>query len=60
MVSINDHPEVRRVFEGLNFEATEIRYTTTNQRQGKADVTGESLWLAQITLCPRIAGSTAT
>ena len=41
MVSINDHPDIRRVFEGFHFETTEIRYTTTNQRQGKADVTGE-------------------
>ena len=41
MVSINDHPDIRRVFEGGHFETTEIRYTTTNQRQGKAEVTGE-------------------
>ncbi len=41
MVSINDHPDIRRVFEGFHFETTEIRYTTTNQRQGKAEVTGE-------------------
>ena len=41
VVSINDHPDIRRVFEGFHFETTEIRYTTTNQRQGKAEVTGE-------------------
>ncbi|MFJ2334039.1 DNA adenine methylase [Pseudomonas helleri] len=41
MVSINDHPDIRRVFEGFHFETTEIRYTTMNQRQGKAEVTGE-------------------
>ena len=41
MVSINDHPDIRRVFEGFHFETTEIRYTATNQRQGKAEVTGE-------------------
>ena len=41
MVSINDHPDTRRVFEGFDFEATGIRYTTTNQRQGRAEVTGE-------------------
>ena len=41
MVSINDHPDIRRVFDGFHFETTEIRYTTTNQRQGKAEVTGE-------------------
>ena len=41
MVSINDHLDIRRVFEGFYFETTEIRYTTTNQRHGKAEVTGE-------------------
>ena len=41
MVSINDHPDIRRVFEGFHFETTEIRYTTTNQQQTKAEVTGE-------------------
>ena len=41
MVSINDHPDIRRVFEGIHFETTEIRYTTANQRQRKAEVTGE-------------------
>lgn len=38
MVSINDHPDIRQVFECFHFETLEIRYTTTNQRQGKADV----------------------
>ena len=41
MVSINDHPDIRRVFEGFHFETTEIRYTTTNQRQNKAELRGE-------------------
>ena len=41
MVSINDHPDIRRVFEGFHFERLDIRYTTTNQRQGKAEVSGE-------------------
>ena len=41
MVSINDHPDVRRVFEGFHFETLDIRYTTTNQRQGKAEVSAE-------------------
>ena len=40
MVSINDHPGTRRVFEGFHFETTEIRYTTMNQRKGKAEVAG--------------------
>ena len=29
------------MFDGFHFETTEIRYTTTNQRQAKAEVTGE-------------------
>lgn len=41
MVSINDHPDIRRVFEGVRFETLGIRYTSTNQRQGKAEVSGE-------------------
>ncbi len=41
MVSINDHPDIRRVFEGFHFETLDIRYTTTNQWQGKAEVSGE-------------------
>lgn len=41
MVSINDHPEIRRVFEGFHVERIDIRYTNTNQRQGQSDVTGE-------------------
>jgi DNA adenine methylase len=36
MVSINDHPDIRRVFEGFHFEVLDIRYTTGNQRQGQA------------------------
>lgn len=41
MVSINDHPDIRRVFDGFHFETLGIRYTTANQRQGKAEVSGE-------------------
>ena len=41
MVSINDHADIRRVFEGFHFETVDIRYSTTNQRQGKAEVSGE-------------------
>ncbi len=41
MVSINDHPDIRRAVEGFHFETLDIRYTTTNQRQGKAEVSGE-------------------
>ncbi|RML50628.1 Prophage PSPPH06, putative adenine modification methytransferase [Pseudomonas syringae pv. pisi] len=41
MVSINDHPDIRRVFQGLHFETVDIRYSTANQRKGKADISGE-------------------
>ena len=41
MVSINDHPDIRRVFAGFHFEQLNICYSVANQRQGKADVTGE-------------------
>jgi hypothetical protein len=41
MVSINDHPDIRRVFEGFHFETLDIRYSNTNQRQVKAEVSGE-------------------
>lgn len=30
MVSINDHLEIRRVFEGFHFETLDIRYSNTN------------------------------
>ncbi|SOQ01120.1 hypothetical protein CFBP2118_03299 [Pseudomonas syringae pv. syringae] len=40
-VSISDHPDVRRVFEGFHFETMDNRYSTANQRKGKADVSGE-------------------
>ena len=38
---INDHPDIRRVFDGFHFETLDIRYCNTNQRQGKAEVSGE-------------------
>ncbi|MFS2159169.1 DNA adenine methylase [Pseudomonas sp. Pseusp122] len=41
MVSINDHPEIRQVFEGFRFETLGIRYSTANPRKGQAEVTGE-------------------
>jgi DNA adenine methylase len=41
MVSINDYPDIRRAFDGFYFECLDIRYSNTNQRQGKAEVTGE-------------------
>lgn len=33
--------DIRRVFDGFHFEALDIRYSNTDQRQGKAQVTGE-------------------
>ena len=41
MVSINDHPDIRQVFEGFRMEELSIRYSTANPRTGKANVTGE-------------------
>jgi len=41
MVSINDHPDIRRVFDGFRLETMDTRYSTANPRQGKAAVTGE-------------------
>lgn len=41
MVSINDHPDIREAFAGFHIERTDIRYTTANQRNGQAEVTGE-------------------
>ena len=35
-----DRIHIRRVFEGFHFETVDIRYSTANQRQGKADVSG--------------------
>jgi DNA adenine methylase len=39
MGNINDHPDIRWVFNGFYFQALEIRYNT-NQRQGEAEVCG--------------------
>ncbi|MNP02767.1 hypothetical protein D3C76_946280 [compost metagenome] len=41
MVSINDHPDIRQTFAGFHFECLDIRYSNTNQREAKAEVTGE-------------------
>jgi len=41
MVSINDHPDIRRTFEGFHLEYLSIRYSSANQRQCKAEVTRE-------------------
>jgi DNA adenine methylase len=34
IVSINDHPEIRRMFEGFQFETAEIKYTVGGGRKG--------------------------
>jgi hypothetical protein len=41
MFSINANPDIRRVFAWVHFEIVAIRYSTANQRQGKADVSEE-------------------
>ncbi|WP_047238151.1 DNA adenine methylase [Chromobacterium subtsugae] len=41
MVSINDHPDIRRAFAGHNMLELDIRYSNGNQRQGAAGVSGE-------------------
>lgn len=41
MVSINDHPDIRRAFEGFHMEQLDIRYSCANQRKGVAEATGE-------------------
>ncbi len=46
MVSINDHWDIRNVFRDLHVEEVNIRYRTSNQRQGKADMSTE--WYHQL------------
>ncbi|MCF9017328.1 DNA adenine methylase [Pseudomonas syringae] len=41
MISINDHPEIRKVFEGFHSESLNIRYTTNNQRHKSSSSTKE-------------------
>ncbi|RMU25712.1 DNA adenine methylase [Pseudomonas amygdali pv. morsprunorum] len=41
MVSINNHPQIRRAFEGFQFGNIDIRYSTASQRKVKADVSCE-------------------
>jgi DNA adenine methylase len=41
MVSINDHPDIRRVFGGFHFESIEIRYSSANNRQGCPEASRE-------------------
>jgi DNA adenine methylase len=41
MLVVNDHTEIRQVFEGFRLEQLSTRYSNTNQRLGKAGVSGE-------------------
>lgn len=41
MVSINDHPDIRRAFDGFPMHELDIRYSVGNQRQGRPDSSGE-------------------
>lgn len=41
MVSINDHPDIRRVFEGLHMLGLDIRYSVNNTSAGKAQTSRE-------------------
>lgn len=41
MVSINDHPEIRKVFKDFYFEEVRIRYSAGNSRGGTAETSGE-------------------
>lgn len=41
MLSINDHPDMRRVFEDFCIQTVDTRYSSSNHRQGSAEVTRE-------------------
>lgn len=41
MVSINDHPDIRRAFAGLPMLELDIRYSVGNARRGPAETSGE-------------------
>lgn len=45
MVSINDHPDIRRIFDGFHFETLDIRYSTANNRQTCPQVSKELIIL---------------
>ena len=40
MVSINDHPDIRRAFDGFHMLELDIRYSVAN-RHGRPDTSGE-------------------
>jgi hypothetical protein len=41
MVSINDHPDIRRVFDGLHMLGLDIRYSVNNTNSGKVQTSRE-------------------
>lgn len=41
LLSINDHPEVRRIFAGFTFEEVRTRYTIRGNASGKSKLVGE-------------------
>ncbi|MNE97994.1 hypothetical protein D3C80_1964370 [compost metagenome] len=45
MVSINDHPDIRRVFEGVHLGRIDIRYSNNNHRKGVTETTAELVFL---------------
>ena len=46
MVSINDHPDIHRVFGECHFEEVDVCYSTASRRQGAAGTNGELLlWI---------------
>lgn len=41
ILSLNDHPEVRRIFEGFTADTADVRYTIAGSAAGQAKVAGE-------------------
>ena len=41
MVSINDHPDIRRAFDGFHMLGLDIRYSVNNTSAGKAQTSRE-------------------
>lgn len=41
MVSINDHPDIRNVFEGFPFHSVSLKYSNANQRTSKSESVDE-------------------
>lgn len=41
MVGLSDYSDIRRAFDGFHFECLDSRYSKTNQRKAKAEITWE-------------------